>query len=215
MSPRCDALPAGAAGTPNAEAGTRQARGPQAKNRAKNLPALLSCLIGACLIGPCFIGAGALAADTTGAPQTQQAQQEGVGSPIYGVSIPQGFRAWPLLGVAQETGALDELRAVLGNAAAVQAYRNRTLPFPDGTVLVKLAWRDEQSREFPAAFVPGAPTTVQVMVKDSKRYAATGGWGFGRFTGGVPADAAQHQTCYACHAARAAQHDLVFTRLAP
>jgi hypothetical protein len=65
------------------------------------------------------------------------------------------------------------------------------------------------------AFVPGRATTVQIMVKDSKKYASTGGWGFGRFIDGKPVDEAQHKTCFPCHAANAEQHDFVFTRFAP
>ncbi|WP_413770242.1 cytochrome P460 family protein, partial [Vibrio vulnificus] len=88
---------------------------------------------------------------------------------------------------------LNELRAVLGNDLAIKAYQDSTLPFPDGTMLVKLAWKHVQSPEFEPASIPGAATTVQVMVKDSSKYAATGGWGFGRFINGKPADEAQHQ----------------------
>jgi Cytochrome P460 len=95
-------------------------------------------------------------------------------SPIYGVSIPEGYRQWELVAPAQEGDPLDELRAVLGNPTAMAAYQAGRLPFLDGTILVKLAWKHRQSSEFPPAFVPGAPTTVQVMVKDSRRYAATG-----------------------------------------
>jgi Cytochrome P460 len=136
-------------------------------------------------------------------------------SPIYGVALPEGYRQWQLVGVAQETGSLDELRATVGNPQALEAYRSGALPFPDGTVLVKLAWKRLQSTAFAPAFVPGAATTVQVMVKDSKRYAATGGWGFGRFIDGHPADEAQHETCFACHQANAQGHDFVFTHFAP
>jgi hypothetical protein len=110
---------------------------------------------------------------------------------------------------------LNELRSVLGNPVAVRAYRTGTLPFPDGAILVKLAWKRVQSPEFEPAGIPGAATTVQVMIKNSKKYAATGGWGFGRFVNGEPVDEAQHRTCYACHAARVKAHDFVFTRLAP
>ena len=53
------------------------------------------------------------------------------------------------------------------------------------------------------------------MVKDSKKYAATGGWGFGRFIGGKPVDEAQHATCFPCHQANAKGHDFAFTRYAP
>jgi hypothetical protein len=136
-------------------------------------------------------------------------------SPIYGVTIPDGYRKWQMIAPAEEAAPLDELRVVLGNPAAVKALENSTLPFPDGAILVKLAYKRKQSPEFASATVPGAPTTVQVMVKDSRRYASTGGWGFGRFIGGQPADAAQHETCFACHAARVKERDYVFTRFAP
>lgn len=136
-------------------------------------------------------------------------------SPIYGVKIPQGYRSWELIAPAQEAPPLDELRATLGNRIAIKAYRGETLPFPDGTVLVKLAWKHVPSPEFAPASIPGAATTVQVMVKDSKRYASTGGWGFGRFVNGQPVDVAQHETCWGCHQSRAAAHDFVFTRYAP
>jgi hypothetical protein len=110
---------------------------------------------------------------------------------------------------------LNELRAVVGNKSAVDAYNAGKLPFPDGTVLVKMAWKRVQSPEFASATIPGSATTVQVMVKDSRKYAATGGWGFGRFVNGRAADEAQHHTCFACHEAGVKDHDFVFTRLAP
>ena len=135
-------------------------------------------------------------------------------SPIYGVRIPAGYRQWQLIAPAEEAAPLNEIRAVLGNAIAVDAYRDGALPFPDGTVLAKLAWKHVQSPDFASASIPGAATTVQFMVKDSKKYAATGGWGFGRFVNGKAADEAQHRTCFACHQARAKAHDYVFTRYA-
>ncbi|SEI20203.1 cytochrome P460 family protein [Pseudomonas fuscovaginae UPB0736] len=139
----------------------------------------------------------------------------GDASPIYGVKIPEGYRKWELVAPAQEAAPLNELRAVVGNDMAIKAYQDSTLPFPDGTVLVKLAWKHVQSPEFEPASIPGAATTVQVMVKDSKKYAATGGWGFGRFINGRAVDQAQHETCFACHQARVQNHDFVFTRYAP
>lgn len=136
-------------------------------------------------------------------------------SPIYGVAIPGGYRSWEMIAPAEEADPLDELRVVLGNPIATRAYKNGALPFPDGSILVKLAWKRTPSAEFEPATIPGAATTVQVMVKDSKKYAATGGWGFGRFIAGRPVDEAQHRTCFTCHEARVKGHDLVFTRLAP
>jgi hypothetical protein len=136
-------------------------------------------------------------------------------SPIYGVTIPDAYRKWELVGPALEHDPLNELRAVVGNQKAIDAYRAGTLPFPDGAVLVKLAWKHIQSPEFESALVPGAATTVQVMVKDTKKYAASGGWGFGRFVDGRPVDEAQHETCFACHESLVKARDYVFTKFAP
>jgi hypothetical protein len=141
-------------------------------------------------------------------------------SPIYGVTIPAGYREWELIAPSHEV-ILDELRGILGNFAAMTAYRVGTLPFPDGTILAKVAWKHVPSVQDNGAlgtfqaFVPGHPTTVQIMVKDSKKYPSTGGWGFGRFINGKPVDEEQHKTCFPCHSAFAKQHDFVFTRYAP
>ncbi|WEY41307.1 cytochrome P460 family protein [Paraburkholderia sp. SUR17] len=167
--------------------------------------------IGALLAGG-LLGLTALTSDGATADDTQTTA---AASPIYGVTIPKGYREWQMIAPAAEAAPLDELRVVLGNETAIKAIRNATLPFPDGTILVKLAYRKKQSDAFAPATVPGQPTTVQVMVKDAKRYASTGGWGFGRFINGVPVDKAQHETCFACHAARVKNRDYVFTRFAP
>ena len=135
-------------------------------------------------------------------------------SPVFGVTIPSGYRQWEMV-APSHSPPFDELRGILGNPAAMAAYRAGTLPFPDGAVLAKLSWKHVPSAEFPVDFVPGAPTTIQFMVKDSQRYAATGGWGFGKFMNGKPASEAEHKECFACHQAHVKNHDFVFTRFAP
>jgi hypothetical protein len=140
--------------------------------------------------------------------------------PIFGIKIPPGYRDWKLISVAHEDGNLNDLRALLGNDLAIKAYREGKLPFPDGTIIARLAWSyvpsDENNKVFGRAqsFVPGAATNVQFMVKDSKKYAATGGWGFAQFKGGKPADAALLKTCFPCHEPVKAR-DFVFTNYAP
>jgi hypothetical protein len=126
--------------------------------------------------------------------------------PILGIEIPVGYREWELIGVAHEAADLNDLRAVLGNAVAMKAFRGGTLPFPDGTIIARLAWKMEASAENNAvfgrsqSFVPGAPTEgVQFMIKDSKKYASTGGWGFAQFTDGKPDNVAINTTCFSCH----------------
>ncbi|HVP50089.1 MAG TPA: cytochrome P460 family protein, partial [Candidatus Bathyarchaeia archaeon] len=138
----------------------------------------------------------------------------------YGVKLPPGFRDWKLISVAHEAGNLNDFRAVLGNDVAIQAYRDGKLPFPDGAIIVRLAWTytasDENNKVFghDQSFVAGAPINVQLMVKDSTRYASTHGWGFGQFKDGKPADEGLHKTCSPCHEP-AKDHDFVFTRYAP
>ena len=139
----------------------------------------------------------------------------GESSPIFGVTIPDGYRQWQLIAPSQVGEPFDELRAILSNNAAIKAYGATTLPFPDGTILAKLAWKRIPAPEFPAASAPGPATSIQFMVKDAKKYAATGGWGFGKFIDGKPVDEAEHRACFACHEAHVKTHDFVFTRFAP
>jgi hypothetical protein len=141
-------------------------------------------------------------------------------SPIYGVTIPSGYRNWQLISVTHEEGYFNQLRAMLGNAIAMNAYRQGKLPFPDGSIIVALHWKrvpsDEDNKAFGRvqAFVAGSPVNMQVMVKDLKKYAATGGWGFGDFKDGKPSDEAMHKTCFTCHEPFK-DRDFVFTRYAP
>ncbi len=135
--------------------------------------------------------------------------------------LPVGYRDWRLISVAHEEGSLNDLRAVLGNDVAIKAYRDNTLPFPDGAIVARLAWRylpsEENNKVFgrPQSFVAGPPVNgVQFMVKDSRKYAATGGWGFVQFNDGKPADEAGRGACFGCHEPAIAR-DFVFTRYAP
>lgn len=163
------------------------------------------------LIALFAIAAGSLAAAIT---YVASARSDEAKSPIYGVTVPKGYRHWEFIAPAHESPPLDELRVVVGNDIAVEAYRQGRLPFPDGSILVKLAWKHVPSGEFPPAYVPGAATTIQVMVKDSRKYTGSGGWGFGRFIGGKAAAIAEHRTCLGCHKENVRDHDLVFTRYA-
>lgn len=179
-------------------------------------PRVMANQIKSLIVGSgCALLASACLAQATGpaVPKPVATVGDSAASPIYGVTLPPGYRQWELIAPAHRPD-LDEIRAVVGNASALAAYRKEALPFPDGSILVKLAWKHVPSADLATAFVPGPPSTVQVMVKDAKKYAATGGWGFGRFIDGKPVDRAQHETCFSCHQALVKGHDFVFTRLA-
>jgi cytochrome P460 len=166
-----------------------------------------------------LIGVAAVAAVVAfTAPASGHANQKA--DPILGVKIPPGYRDWKLISVAHEEGNLNDLRAILGNDVAMKAYREGKLPFPNGTIIARLAWTyipsEENNKVFgrSQSFVAGDATNVQFMVKDSKKYAATGGWGFAQFKDGKPDDKADLKTCFPCHEPVKAR-DFVFTRYAP
>jgi Cytochrome P460 len=156
-------------------------------------------------------------------------QTDGEAAPIYGIKIPEGYRDWRLISINHLEGAggkVKQVRAQLGNDTAIRAFRDGTLPYPDGAIIAALHWSEVDSEGndkvlavgFPGAnlqsLVAGPPLNVQFMVKDSKKYAATGGWGFADFTNGKPGDEALHKTCFACHEP-AKDRDFVFTHYAP
>ena len=158
-------------------------------------------------------------------PQAATAAKSSNASPIFGVTIPAGYRDWKLISLGRlKTDKLDQLRAQLGNDVAIKAFKEGKLPFPDGTMIAALHWNYVPSEEnnrvlagaFPGAqsFVPGSAVNVQFMIKDSKKYAATGGWGFADFKDGKAGDEALHKTCFPCHEPAKAR-DFVFAHYAP
>lgn len=154
-----------------------------------------------------LLGAAAALATVIGCTIIASGQTDKKADPIYVTSIPSGYRDWRLVSMAHEEGNLHSAGAILGNDVAIKAYREGKLPFPEGTIILALHYRDtpsEQNNKIfgdKQSFVPGAPTNIQLEVKDSKKYAATGGWGFGSFdVDGKPAPEAQMRTCSACHA---------------
>jgi hypothetical protein len=156
-------------------------------------------------------------------------------APVLGGKLPPGYREWQFISLAVLGPPFGDVRAKLGNSLAIAAYRKESIPFPDGAIIARLAWKQESSEQNNDAFrqhgailglnsvsvqkllnnsfVAGPATNVQFMVKDSQKYASTGGWGFAQFTNGKP-DKIRTTNCMACHAS-AADHDFVFTRYSP
>ena len=148
------------------------------------------------------------------------AQESG---PIFVKEIPVGYRDWKVVSVAHEAGDLNDIRVVLGNDIAIKAYRDGKLPFPEGAIVGRIAWSyvpsEENNKSFgrEQSFVAGSPTDtyLQFMVKDSKKYAATGGWGYSSFDkNGKPTDEAAMKNCFPCHQA-IKDRDFIFTKYAP
>ncbi len=150
----------------------------------------------------------------------------------YAVKVPgglafsefRGYEGWQLVSVSQD-GPM--IAAILANPAMIDAYRagvpKNGKPFPDGAKMAKIHWNPTKMESFPAATVPGALHDVDFMVKDSKRFTDSGGWGWavfrydtttGTFTPGTTADVppqANDAKCgFGCHTL-VKMRDFVFT----
>jgi len=136
----------------------------------------------------------------------------------------KGYEAWQLVSISQD-GAL--IAAILANPVMIKAYQDGVpgngKPFPDGSKLAKIHWNPKKMETFPAATVPGTQHDMDFMVKDSKRFADSGGWGYAvfdyntasdKFTPGTLADKppqGNDAKCgYTCHTMVKAR-DYVFT----
>jgi hypothetical protein len=137
---------------------------------------------------PIFVTLAGLVVSTTPACQLV----DGDAAPIYRVRLPAGYRDWTLISVARVGTPVNDMRAKLGNDVAIEAYRA-------GKKLLS------------ESFVAGPATNVQFMVKDSTKYASTGGRGFAQFTDGKPDGEPLHKTCFPYHAP-AKDRGFVFTR---
>jgi mono/diheme cytochrome c family protein len=95
----------------------------------------------------------------------------------------RGYESWPVIAVSHNG---NTVAAILGNPVMINAYRagipGNGKPFPDGAKMVKVHWIAKVDAGQPGSpTVPGAQHDVDLMVKDSKRFADSGGWGYGVF----------------------------------
>ena len=95
----------------------------------------------------------------------------------------RGYEDWPVVAVSQPEGKLN---VIVANTAMIDAYLagipDNGQPFPDGSKMAKIAWKPKQSEEAPfAVSIPDTLMGIGFMVKDSQRFADTGGWGWAQF----------------------------------
>src|SRR5215470_12090274 len=136
----------------------------------------------------------------------------------------RGYEAWQAISISRNERVVA---VILGNPAMIDAYQagipGNGKPFPDGAKMAKIHWAPKQNEFFPAATVPGKLVNVDFMVKDSKRFADSGGWGYAVFdydavsgtfkpgtTASTPPQGNDARCGFACHTA-AKNRDYVFT----
>lgn len=136
----------------------------------------------------------------------------------------RGYESWQAISMSRKETVVA---ITLGNPAMIDAYRSgfpgNGKPVPDGAKMAKIHWTPKKNEFFPDATVPGALVNVDFMVKDSKRFADSGGWGYAVFdydaasdtfkpgnTASKPPQGNDAKCGFACHTAAKAR-DYVFT----
>jgi hypothetical protein len=136
----------------------------------------------------------------------------------------RGYESWPVISMSANARAVS---VTVGDPAMIEAYQAgfpaNGKPVPDGARMAKIHWEPKENPLFPGVTVPGRQVNVDFMVKDSKRFADSGGWGYAVFDYDVASDAFTPGTLdgrppqgndakcgFACHT-RAKSTDYVFT----
>src|ERR1700681_2094698 len=95
----------------------------------------------------------------------------------------RGYEGWPVIAISENGG---KIAVIMGNSAMIDAYKEGVpgngKPFPDGAKMAKIHWIPKKQETYPGQpMVPGTQHDVDFMVKDSKRFADSGGWGYAEF----------------------------------
>jgi mono/diheme cytochrome c family protein len=130
------------------------------------------------------------AASASTAAQSQ-AQSAASAQDKYALKIPgglafaefRGYENWPVIAISLNHG---KLAAILGNPAMIDAFKSgipgNGKPFPDGAKMAKVHWNSKVNADEPGApTIPDTQHDVDFMLKDSRRFAGSGGWGYGAF----------------------------------
>ena len=196
------------------------------RNRLSTHPVLL----GSAAVVMTIAGVAATVAATTSGQMTGPGMTAGTTTDIEKAeqmvvvtTIPPGYRDWKFVSAAHEADDLNDIRVVIANDKAINAYRAGK-PFPEGSIIGRVAWKmipsEENNKIFgkEQSFVPGdAPEWyLQFMEKNTKKYASTGGWGYSNFGKNLQptTDKKAMYACFTCHQAVKA-NDYIFTKYSP
>ena len=139
---------------------------------------------------------------------------ETVSPAANGIKYPTGLKNWRVLSTSFRNDNNTQ-RVILGNSTAINASRSgKSDPWPEGTILAKLVWKNTEHPQWKAAIVPGEFVHSEIMVKNAVKYKTTGGWGYARWKGAEQKpygkDESFAQECFSCHT-HAKDSDYVFT----
>lgn len=147
-------------------------------------------------------------------PGQQQAGTSDIAPAPNGIAWPGDYTKWDTISVSHRTDH-HSMRTILGNEIAVKAaHSGKTNPWPEGSILAKVVWKESVAEDWNAAIVPSEFIHVEFMEKNTDRFKQTDGWGYSRWLGEelkpYGKDAGFDQECFACHRP-VADKDYVFT----
>jgi len=137
----------------------------------------------------------------------------------------KGYESWEAVAMSEPEEVVNVISA---NSVMIDAYKSgiprNGKPFPDGSMIAKIAWNKEQNPESPyKVTIPGTLKMISFIQKDSKRFPETDGWGYAQFLydsksdtftpHGTDASFAKNE-CHKCHT-RVKAKDFIYTRYAP
>ena len=142
----------------------------------------------------------------TGVSFANEDDRKKTGHNLDGIELPENYKDWKVISASHRTDN-KSMRIIIGNDIAIQASRlNKTNPWPDGTVLGKLVWKEKADKNWPTAIAPDANKFIhaEFMYKDTKKFKDNGtNWGWARWLGQEQKpygdDKDLDQSCIACH----------------
>ncbi len=132
-----------------------------------------------------------------------------------GIELPEDYKDWAVISMSHRIDN-KTMRVILGNDIAVKAARDgKTNPWPKDSILGKVVWKEAKEEFWPTALAPDKLIHTEIMIKDSEKYASTGGWGYARWLDlekkPYGKDSSFTQECVACHTI-VKNNDWVFTK---
>ena len=131
-----------------------------------------------------------------------------------GIQYPAALKNWRVIASSYRTDNNTQ-RVILGNSIAIKAARSgNTNPWPKGSTLAKLVWKNTEHPDWKSAIIPGKFIHSEIMIKNAEKYKSTGGWGYARWKGETQQpygkDKSFTQECLTCHS-QVKKSDYVFT----
>ena len=190
--------------------------------RSKRVPAVVIVVVAVAVSVLDVLGGGAISAQDTGQAKYTVRVPNGLAFSEF-----RGYESWQTISISHSEKLLA---ATLGNPEMIKALQSgipgNGKPFPDGARMAKIHWNPKKLETFPTTLIPGSLHDVDFMVKDSKRFADGGGWGYAAFeydaasdtfrpanTSDAPPQGNDAKCGVACHTV-AKSKDYVFTEYA-